>query len=45
MQGLPLSLSDDWAKYKGKVSNVSDVSASNQNVETTCNSKLKLTEL
>ena len=35
------SLSDGWAKYKGKVPDVSD---SNQNVETTCNSKLKFTE-
>ena len=36
------SLSDGWAKYKEKVS---DVSNSNQNVETTGNSKLKFTEL
>ena len=36
------SLSDGWAKYKEKVPDVSD---SNQNVETTCNSKLKFTEL
>ena len=31
---------DCWAKYKEKVPDVSDP---NQNVETTCNSKLKLT--
>ena len=31
---------DGWAKSKEKVSNVSDA---NQNVETTCNSKFKLT--
>ena len=36
------SLSDAWAKYKEKVP---EVSASNQNVETTCNSKLRFTEL
>ena len=36
------SLSDGWAKYKEKVPDVSD---SNQNVETTCNSKLKFIEL
>ena len=36
-----LSLSDGWTKYKVKAPNVSD---SNQNVETTCNSKLKFTE-
>ena len=36
------SLSDGWAKYKEKVPDVSD---SNQNVETTCNSKLRFTEL
>ena len=35
------SLSDGWAKYKEKVSDVSDP---NQNVETACNSKLKFTE-
>ena len=35
------SLSDDWAKYKKTVPAVSD---SNQNVETTCNSKLKFIE-
>ena len=35
------SLSNGQAKYKEKVHNVSD---SNQNVETTCSSKLKLTE-
>ena len=39
--GLP-SLSDGWAKY---IEKVPDVSNSNQNVETTCNSKLKFTEL
>ena len=33
---------DGWAKCKEKVSDVSDP---NQNVETTCNSKLKFTEL
>ena len=31
---------DGWAKYKEKVTDVSDP---NQNVETTCNSKLKFT--
>ena len=31
---------DGWAKFKEKVSDVSDP---NQNVETTCNSKLKFT--
>ena len=31
---------DGWAKYKEKVS---DVPEPNQNVETTCNSKLKFT--
>ena len=31
---------DGWAKFKEKVSDVSDL---NQNVETTCNSKLKFT--
>ena len=36
------SLSDGWAKYKEKVPDVSD---SNQNVETTCNSKFKFAEL
>ena len=36
------SLSDDWVKYKEKVPDVLD---SHQNVETTCNSKLKFTEL
>ena len=36
------SLSDECAKYKEKVPDVSDY---NQNVETTCNSKLKLVEL
>ena len=39
--GLP-SLSDGWAKYKEKVPDVSDP---NQNVERTCNSKLKLQNL
>ena len=33
---------DGWAKYKEKVPAASDP---NQNVETTCNSKLKFTEL
>ena len=33
---------DGWAKYKEKVS---DVPEPNQNVETTCNSKLKFTWL
>ena len=33
---------DDCAKYKEKVPDVSDP---NQNVETKCNSKLRLTEL
>ena len=36
------SLYDGWAKYKEKVPDMSDP---NQNVETTCNSKLKFTEL
>ena len=36
------SSSDAWVKYNEKVLDVSD---SNQNVETTSNSKLKLTEL
>ena len=36
------SLRDDWAKYKNKRPDVSD---SNQNVETTCNPKCKLTGL
>ena len=35
------SLSDGWAKYKEKVTEMSDF---NQNVETTCNSKLKFVE-
>ena len=35
-------LNDDWAKYKEKVP---DVLHSNQNVKTTCNSKLKFVEL
>ena len=35
-------LSNGWGKYKEKVSGVSD---SNQNVETSCNSKIKFTEL
>ena len=34
------NLYDGWAKYKEKVPDVSDP---NQNVETTCNSKLKFT--
>ena len=38
MAGLSSSY-DCWAKYKKKV----DVSDLNKNVETTCNSKLKLT--
>ena len=33
---------DDWEKCKGKVPDVSDPK---QNLETTCNSKLKFTEL
>ena len=37
-----LSLSDVWAKYKEKVPDMSD---SSQNLETTCNSKLKFAEL
>ena len=36
------SLINYWVKYKEKVN---DVSYSEQNVETTCNSKLKLTEI
>ena len=35
-------LSDDKAKYKGKIPDMSDF---NQNVETTCNSKLNFVEL
>ena len=35
------SLSDGWEKYKEKVPDMSD---SNQNLETTCNSKLKFAE-
>ena len=35
------SLSDGWAKYKEKVTEMSDF---NQNVETTCNSELKFVE-
>ena len=35
------SLSDGWAKYKQKVPDMSD---SNQNLETICNSKLKFSE-
>ena len=38
--GLSRSSYDGWAKYKEKVSDVSDP---NQNGETTCNSKLKFT--
>ena len=37
-----VKLSDGWAKYKEKVR---DVSYSNQNVEATCNSRVKFTEL
>ena len=37
-----LSLNDDWAECKEKVPHMSD---SNQNVETTFNSKLRFTEL
>ena len=36
------SVSDDWVKYKEKVPDVTD---SNKNLETTCNSKLKFREL
>ena len=36
------SLSDGWAKYKEKMCDMLD---SNQNHETTCNSKLKFAEL
>ena len=36
------SLSDDWVKYKEKVLDVSDA---NQSFETTCNPKVKFTEL
>ena len=36
------SLSDGWTKHKEKVPDVSD---SNQNIETICNCKLKITEL
>ena len=35
-------LSDDWSKYKEKVP---DMSGLNQNIETTCNSKFKFTEI
>ena len=41
-KGGLLSLSDGWAKCQ---ENVPDVSDPNQNVETTCNPKLKFTEL
>ena len=36
------SLSHGWAKYEQKVPDMSDT---NQNLETTCNSKLKFSEL
>ena len=36
------SLNDGWAKYKQKAPDISD---SNQNLETICDSKLKFTEL
>ena len=36
------SLSDGWAKHKAKEPDISD---SNQNLERTCNSKLKFAEL
>ena len=36
------SLIDDWANYKEIVPDMSDF---NQNVETTCNSKLRFTKL
>ena len=39
--GLP-SLIDGWAKYQEKVTDMSD---SNQNIKTTCNSKLKFAKL
>ena len=42
LQSLSLKLKDDWAK---NFKNVPAVSYSNGNVETTCNSKLKFTEL
>ena len=38
------SLSDGWTKYKYK-EKVPDVSDPNQNIEITCNSKLRFTEL
>ena len=40
LQGLSLKFIYGWAKYKEKLP---DVSHPNQNVETTCNSKLKFT--
>ena len=42
LQSWSLKLSDGWARYKEKVPDVSDCI---QNVETTCSSKLKFTEL
>ena len=42
LQGWSLKLVDSWAKYKEKVH---DVSYSNPNIEITCSSKLKSTEL
>ena len=42
LQGWSLKLVDSWAKYKEKVY---DVSYSNPNIEITCSSKLKSTEL
>ena len=36
-------LYNGWAKYKKKKEKLPDVSDPNQNVETTCNSKLKFT--
>ena len=42
LQGWSLKLSDGWVEYKEEVLDVSD---SNQDVETTCNSKLKFPEL
>ena len=42
LKGWSLKFIDGWAKCKEKVPDVSDP---NQNVETTCNSKLRFTEL
>ena len=41
LQSWSLNLSDGWVKYEEKLPDVSD---SNQNVETTCNTKHKFRE-